>query len=211
MNTLRNFAKFVLLVFSRNLNISRKIYINGISRSRALKWYIICSYFKSLIFLDTHSRAVGESFCENLLINSRNQNIFEKFKLNRNLQTIPFKMMYNMSMLRHRFSNERWGIPPWTTFLSYSVRVCIKVKYKRSTSEVQLFGTKEVLLRSNGSLFVNESRVRGLLSFPRQGFNRLVQSSTKHTIDCSIQFSWRHSSLDGTSPEYRLKEYVYKS
>ena len=22
---------------------------------------------------------------------------------------IPFKMMYNMSMLRHRFSNERWG------------------------------------------------------------------------------------------------------
>ena len=22
---------------------------------------------------------------------------------------IPFKMVYNMSMLRHRFSNERWG------------------------------------------------------------------------------------------------------
>ena len=40
---------------------------------------------------------------------SRNQNIFEKFKLNRNLQRIPFKMMYNISMLRHRFSNERWG------------------------------------------------------------------------------------------------------
>ena len=34
---------------------------------------------------------------------------FLKFKLNRNLQTIPFKMMYNMSMLRHRFSNEQWG------------------------------------------------------------------------------------------------------
>ena len=34
---------------------------------------------------------------------------FEKFKLNRNLQTIPFIMMYDMSMLRHRFSNERWG------------------------------------------------------------------------------------------------------
>ena len=33
---------------------------------------------------------------------------FEKFKLNRNLQRIPFKMMYNMSMLRHRFSNKRW-------------------------------------------------------------------------------------------------------
>ena len=41
---------------------------------------------------------------------------------------IPLKMMYNMSMLRHRFSNERWvggGGAPRTTFLSYSVKVCI--------------------------------------------------------------------------------------
>ena len=50
-----------------------------------------------------------ESFRENLLIKSRNQNIFEKFKRNRNLQTIPFEMMDNMSMLRHRSSNERLG------------------------------------------------------------------------------------------------------
>ena len=40
---------------------------------------------------------------------SRNQNVFEKFKLNRNLQKIPFKMMYNMSILRHRFSHEQCG------------------------------------------------------------------------------------------------------
>ena len=54
----------------------------------------------------------GESFRENLLIKSRDQNIFEKFKLNWNLQTILFKMIYDMSMLRHRFSNERWeGVP----------------------------------------------------------------------------------------------------
>ena len=68
------------------------------------------------IFSDTHSGAIGESVRENLLIKSRSQNIFEKFKLNRNLQTIPFKMMYNMSMLRHRFSNKRggwgWGAEP---------------------------------------------------------------------------------------------------
>ena len=50
------------------------------------------------IFPDTYSGAIGESFRENLLINSRNQNIFEKFKLNRNLQMIPFKRIYNMSM-----------------------------------------------------------------------------------------------------------------
>ena len=52
---------------------------------------------------------------------SQNQNIFEKFQLNRDLQTIPFNMMYNMSMLRHWFSNEWWGGgggAPWTTFLS---------------------------------------------------------------------------------------------
>ena len=42
-------------------------------------------------------------------VKSRNQTIFEKFKSNGNLWRIPFKMMYNMSVLRHRFSNERGG------------------------------------------------------------------------------------------------------
>ena len=68
-----------------------------------------------------------ESFRENVFIRSQNQNIFEKFKLNRNLQTIPFKMMCNISMLRHRFSNERGGGGGLTTFLSYSVKVCIQL------------------------------------------------------------------------------------
>ena len=38
---------------------------------------------------------------------------FQNFQLNRNLQRIPFKIMYNMSILRHWF------------FLSYSVSVYI--------------------------------------------------------------------------------------
>ena len=79
--------------------------------------------------MDTHSGAIGESFRENLLIKSQKQNIFEKFKPNRNRQTILFNMMYNMSMLRQHFSNEQWrgggGGAPSTTFLSYSVTVCI--------------------------------------------------------------------------------------
>ena len=66
-------------------------------------------FLKFEILSDTYSGAIRESFRENLLIKSRNQNTGEKFQLNRNLQTIPFKMMYNMSMLRYRFSNERWG------------------------------------------------------------------------------------------------------
>ena len=56
---------------------------------------------------------------------SRSVEIFEKFKLNRNLRRIPYKLMYNMSALRHRFSNEWVGVAPWATFLFYSVKVCI--------------------------------------------------------------------------------------
>ena len=44
---------------------------------------------------------------EPLGVISRNQNIFKKLKINRNLQTVTFKMMYNMSMLRYRLSNKR--------------------------------------------------------------------------------------------------------
>ena len=73
-------------------------------------------------------------FAKISLIKSRNQNIFEKFKLNRNLQTIPFKMIYNLSILRHRFSNERWGEAPLTTFLSYSVKVYITYKIQQRRS-----------------------------------------------------------------------------
>ena len=107
----RDFKKFREICFARIFVKSReKVYINGTSRSHALKWHIICSYFKSLNFFRTPTpEPLGESFRENLLINSRNQNIFEKIKLNRNRQMIPFKMMYNMSMSRHRFSNEWWG------------------------------------------------------------------------------------------------------
>ena len=42
---------------------------------------------------------------------------------------IPFKMMHNMSVLRHLFSNERWergggGGAPLTIFFSHSVKMC---------------------------------------------------------------------------------------
>ena len=102
MNTIKNFEKFILLVFSRSLNISRKIILTIICYKLTYNMFI----FSKFEFFWTPA---PEPFRENLLIKSRNQNIFEKFKLNRNLQTIPFKMMYNMSMLRHWFSNERWG------------------------------------------------------------------------------------------------------
>ena len=43
-----------------------------------------------------------------------------------------------MSLLRHWFSVERWGGGggrAWTTFLSYSVNVCIKVQRGNENSE----------------------------------------------------------------------------
>ena len=101
--------------------LAKKIYIKWISRSRDLKWCIICSYFKYLEFFGHPFWSHWESFRKNLLMKSRNQNIFEKFKLNRNCQMIPLKIIYNMSMLRRRFSNEQWGAgasePPSTLIL----------------------------------------------------------------------------------------------
>ena len=64
MNTLRNFAESVFaLIFAKFKYLAKQFYINGISRSRALKRYIICSYFKSLKFFRTP--ILAKSFGEN--------------------------------------------------------------------------------------------------------------------------------------------------
>ena len=42
------------------------------------------------------------------LVKSPNQKYFEKFELHQNLRRISFKMMYNMSRLRHQVSIELW-------------------------------------------------------------------------------------------------------
>ena len=90
-------------------NFARGVYIFKISRLRASKLCIICSYIKCLnIFSNSHSEAIESNFAK-IAHKVAKSNIFEKFKLDRNLQRILFKMMYNMSMLRHRFSNGRWG------------------------------------------------------------------------------------------------------
>ena len=52
----------LLLLSSRNLNISRNKLIFGISRSRALKWYIICSYSKSLKFFRTSENGLNSAY-----------------------------------------------------------------------------------------------------------------------------------------------------
>ena len=57
---------------------------------------------------------------------------------------IPFKMMYNMSMLRHRFSNERWreggggggGRPEPPSSLTLEVcLLCLKISFKTVASK----------------------------------------------------------------------------
>ena len=58
-------------------------------------------------FSDSHSGAIGGHFAK-IAHKVAKSKILQKFELNRNLQRIPFKMMYNMSMLRHRLSNEWW-------------------------------------------------------------------------------------------------------
>ena len=66
-----------------------------------------------------------------LLIKSRNQKIVEKFKLNWNLEKILFKMMHNMCMLRHRFSNERCVCVCVCVCASVCVCVCVCVCGRR--------------------------------------------------------------------------------
>ena len=67
---------------------------------------MIFSYFKG--FRTAIVESLRSHFAK-IAQKTLNQNIFQKFKLNWNLQRIPFKIMYNMSMLRHWISNEWWG------------------------------------------------------------------------------------------------------
>ena len=52
---------------------------------------------------------------------------------------IPFKMMYNMSMLRHRFSNERWGRPEPPSSFRATFHLTISMRTQRATGTIQSF------------------------------------------------------------------------
>ena len=74
------------------------------------------------MFSDTHSGAIGESFLENLLIKSLNQNIFEKIKLNRNLHRILFNPIQYGLFLKHYGMGGGGGImDPLVTLLFLKV------------------------------------------------------------------------------------------
>ena len=92
-----------MFIKSRNLNISRKY-----SKSPD---YVLHNMFifKSLKFFRTAILDTLQSHFAKIAHKVAKSKYFSKLKLNRNLQRIPFKMMYNMSMLRHQFSNERLG------------------------------------------------------------------------------------------------------
>ena len=63
-----DFAKFLKVLINREIWTFRESnYIFEISRPRALKWYITCSYFKSMKFFEQPFGAIAEPFCENCL------------------------------------------------------------------------------------------------------------------------------------------------
>ena len=117
-----------MFIKSRNLNISQKsLHAQSLPITCFKVIHNMFIFLKFESFRGHIPKIIEESFRENFLIKSRNQNILKQFKLNRNLQTVSFKMMYNMSLLRHQFSNEQWGGgggggAPSTTFLSHSVK-----------------------------------------------------------------------------------------
>ena len=98
------------------------------------------------------------------LLKSRNKNILEKFKLNRNLRRIPFKMMWNMSMLRNRFSNERWRGAPLSSLKAYFLswqKLLATIFFKRNQSSDNRshgFGAKFLLKKLSASDFSYERK-----------------------------------------------------
>ena len=74
-----------------------------------------------------------------LLVKSRNQKIFQKFELNRDLQRIAFKVLYNVPMLHHRFSNERWGRGGGGALNHLPLLFCKSVYLKYATIQSLLF------------------------------------------------------------------------
>ena len=83
---------------SNMTHLTAGLYIKNVWRSTTSHNNNITYFGPSiLVFRTPTPEPFGESFRENLLIKLRNQTIFEKFKLNWNLQTISFKMIY-MSM-----------------------------------------------------------------------------------------------------------------
>ena len=54
------------------------------------------------------SGAIAECHFAKIAHKVANSKTFSKISIISESQKIPFKMMHNMSMLRHQFSNEQW-------------------------------------------------------------------------------------------------------
>ena len=99
-----NFSKYIVAHALSKFKYFAKQIIFSNSPARKLQNGVSLFYFLRIWFsLKFPKMGLNGSISRKSLIKSRNQNIFEKFKLNRNFQRIPFKMMFNTSMLRHRF------------------------------------------------------------------------------------------------------------
>ena len=86
------------------MNISQKYYISKFSSSHISFVCFLRVWFSSNLKKGPKCTHFARIACK-----IEKVKYFEKFKLNRNLQMISFKMIYNMPRLRHWFSNERWG------------------------------------------------------------------------------------------------------
>ena len=94
-----------------NLNISRnKLYFRILQLASFKNNISLVCFLRVWFSSKFRKMGLNGPISRKSLVKSPNQNISEKFKLNRNLRRIPFKMMYNMSMLHHPFSNERWWV-----------------------------------------------------------------------------------------------------
>ena len=119
MNTLKNFREICFWLYFRET-----IYINVISRSSTLNWYIICLYCKSLKFF---SGTIAESFRENCSWSREIKMFFQYLKWIPLAIKFPFQwyiQFVGVSFVLRKLLEGGRGVAPRTTSISYSPKVC---------------------------------------------------------------------------------------
>ena len=121
-----NFTKYIVAHTLAKSKYFEKQIIFSNSSTQDLKSYVTCLLSISSILIKfskngpewTHFAKIAS------LIKSQNRIIFENFRMNRNLQRIFFKMMYNMYRLATGSEmNCGRGTEPSMSVISYSVKV----------------------------------------------------------------------------------------
>ena len=137
-------------IFSTSPEVSSKFTLLKYVKSQRSYGFLITKDlifgFRILDLKDHFSASLNGRISWKLLVRSRNQNIQKESKWNRYLRRVSLNMMYKMSRLRHRFSNEPGGGGGGGGSLDllrlYPVKVCVMKRnhaFETESSSSQIF------------------------------------------------------------------------